>query len=427
MVAILPNPPVDGQIAIDFSGTRFQYSAEFNQWIDIGGSVDSQIVNYKQNGLITPEITGVLEDARSEEIIDFKFVDNAEAYYYMLQPLTNNRLFLFTIENNDIRIELNRSSLTNLLNNSACQGAKGKRGATGDDGVDGLAGPVEPTFVAQIDNNKLSISDIKIETPLDTDISMRIINIDGGEIEIWLNIDTGDSEIKKSSETIVSTDLQYENGLFSASVVIDGEWGDDWSVKVRQRGPKGINGSDGEPFITVTESSLYALKATEFITSLRRAQNDNIFYIRQDLIDIPSIRLRPYGGLQVQDGCTSFAIVLSGEVSNSDKLAALEPSIDTSKGIRRWLFDQSITTSIVLNLPVWVPDPSCSSQVDFGWWQEFEGTPQEVQADIRQAPALPEQCCQEDFFFCPNLSTGCAVSPDGPWHPTPPVPPTGTM
>ncbi|MDP6585053.1 MAG: hypothetical protein QF535_10370, partial [Anaerolineales bacterium] len=351
----------------------------------------------------------MVEDLRSDTITDFKLIDNEDAYYYMLQSSTG-RLFLFTVEGQNVRIELNRNVLSNLFLSTACPGTKGTQGVAGADGDDGLAGPNESVYTPQVDGAELSIT-VEVATPLDTEVSFRLFN--GTKfIEIWYDIASETSTIKQSSETILSHVLSIEDGMFSAVVVIDDDWGDGWTAKVRQRGPTGRDGDDGEPFIEITENSLYALKATEFIASISNS-NANLSYIRQTVADLPAAHLRPHNFTQAS--CEIVTLVSSDESGPSIIIGAVEPSIDSNKLIRRWVFEPVTIALSDPDLPVWVPDPSCVTRVEFNWWEQFEDTDDECPVKFVEADALAEKCCQEDFFFCPNIGP-CPVLSGGPFQ-----------
>jgi hypothetical protein len=423
MLNRLPTSPVDGQIAIDSTGTRYKYYAEFNEWISIGNTVSSQLVNYQQDGMATPDAVGQIEDLRDAAIVDFKLLDNEDAYYYMLQSSTG-RLFLFTVEGQDARIELNRNALSNLFLSNACQGTEGTQGIAGITGDDGLAGPNESIYTPQVDGSELSIA-VEFETPLDTEVSFRLFNGDKF-VEIWYDASASEtSVVKQSTEVILSHVLNVDDGLFTAVVITDGDWGDGWTAKVRQRGPDGRDGVDGNPFIEIVDTNLYALKATEFIASARSTTDGSIFYISQPAGDLPTAHIRPHNFTQAS--CEVMSLVSNDGIEvEAAIIGAVEPSIDSNKLIRRWVFEPTTTTFSDPDLPVWIPDPSCATRIEFSWWEQFEDTGDECQVKFTEADALPERCCQEDFFFCPNIGP-CPVLSGGPFQGqdssyTPPTP-----
>ncbi len=417
MIAQLPKSPSDGQIAVDFSGSRYRYYAELNQWVNIGNSIDSQVVDYKQDGMITPNVVGFLEQLRAAAITDFKLLGNEDIYYYLFKAYVG-RLFLFTVEGQNVRIELNRAALGHILKNSACQGATGKGGIQGLVGDNGISGSNETTYTPQIDGYQLSIA-VPIQTPLTTEVSFRLLNGDRF-IEIWYDVGSGTSSIIQSTETITSHTISIDDGEFTATINIDGDWGDGWTAKIRQRGPFGRDGVNGDSFITISETDLYAFKATEFIASLRGAVDGSLFYIRQSVDELPTAHLRP-GSQSVQVGCdVAFNTSETSAGDPSTLFGAVEPSIDSSKGIRRWVFDSQTLAAINLtdlDLPTWIPDPSCfRAGVDFNWWQQFDGTVNEVDPGVIETEPLEEKCCQEDFFFCPNIGP-CSIEPGGSFFP----------
>lgn len=422
VIESLSNIP-DGQIIVDLSGTRWRYYAITNQWVDVGKEVESGIVTYQTNGMASPDIQGVLNTLTGLVISQFKLDDNQNAYYYLLKP--SGRMFLPSVEGNSVRLELNRAAATNLLMGSGCPGLTGVDGLRGQVGETGLPGPKEPVWTPKISGTTLTVT-ARVPTPLDTEISLRLYN--GTEfIEIWYK--DGESTVISTTRELVSYDLSIDGEDFSATVVSATPWGTGWTAKARQRGPKGPSGDDGISYIVINESALYGVVSTECVVSLRKAGDANMFYVRQGLSDLAVAHIRPYGGVQVDTCNVMVSTVQAASGTTNDKFVAAEPAIDSNKQLRRWEFSPKDYEVISLKLPEWIPDPSCINGVDYEWYEQFYHTADQVPVDFNRAPNLPERCCQEDFYFCPNLNTpdcGVIQSGDQPaWNWPPPAPPTG--
>ena len=389
----LPNNQIDGFIVFDASGSRYQYVADVHGWINIGAGINTQIVDYTKAGLLAPSMIGLLEDARSIGN-GFKIYQNQNVYYYMLLP--QNRLFRFSSENNCVLVELDRAVLTNLIQYSACPGDGGTQGIGGDAGADGVAGPVEKLISVAINGTILSF-DAPVDVALSTPISIRLL-YDGAQlVEIWYDAALGQHQIisNDSGYVLESIDIGYSGGILVVSIKSSDSWGIGWSAKARQRGPVGFDGLDGNSFIVV--SSITAdLTSRGGLIGIRSVGDDLRTMNRSmDPDSFPAAHLRPYQSTQCSD-------IVS--ITLSDKYAAVAPSLDYSKPIWRWVLDMPGHEFGVLDTPAWVPDPSCGSGVQFSWW---DGLPV-GQPGIVEAEPIPEKCCQEDFFFCPNIGT-CSI------------------
>ena len=373
--------PIDGQIISDSNGERHRYYSELNQWIDIGKVITSQLVNYQQNGLINPAVKALLETIQIP--VNFKIFNNTNVYYYLLN--SSGKAFAINIESSDIRIELNRAALAYALMRFICPGGKGLVGPTGINGTDGLPGAMEHSFIPQIDGNKLSLA-IKVEAPIDTLISFRLYK-SNYYVEILYNIFTKQWEINTSSQHILLeySSITYVDGIFNAVITTEENWGDGWLAKIRQVGPDGWVGNDGNSFIEINKYDIYGPTIQQYIATLRNI-NDDLYYVSEKLGDGPTARLRP---------------TASGIYTSIDTVAAVEPSVDSNKGIRKWVFSATITSNNI-DLPIWVPNPACVD-VDFPWYQSVNN----LATTFVESEHLKRQCCQEEFFFCPNLGDAC--------------------
>ena len=389
----LPNNQIDGFVVFDSSGSRYQYVLGMHGWINIGAGISTQIVDYTKSGLITPSMVGMLEDARAGEAGSFKIYQNQDAYYYLLLP--QGRMFKFSSENNDVRVELDRSVLTNLLQYAACPGAVGARGLDGDNGEDGAPGPIEKLLRVVVDGATLSFN-ASVDVVIDTAISIRLLYDRVQKIEIWYDIGSKQHQIvsNNSGYTLEGVSINYD-GTLSVSIRSSDSWGIGWTAKARQRGPDGRGGIDGNPFIVVS-SIVAELTSRGALISLRNV-GDNLRTMNRgiDPENLPIAHLRPY---QSSGLCNEMTFA-----TTSDKYAAVAPSLDYSKPIWRWALDAPGHDFGALNTPVWTPDPSCGSGAVFNWWDGLNERP-----NIVEAAHIPEKCCQEDFFFCPSLGS-CGI------------------
>lgn len=396
---MFPKIPINEQIVIDYSGERYKYHKNINQWVDIGRELNSHVITPKQDGIITPSIADLLINVK--EITAGLKLQNNKAYYYLFK--TPDKSFIFSVEDNDIRIEINRSSINNLLFTTACQGKKGLRGPRGYPGKNGTAGPLEATYTPIISGDILTLRQT-IPSPLDTEISLRLYNTNA-YIEIWYK--NGVSTVIQSTKTLNSIDITHTNGIFTANITSN--WEPGWTAKVRQRGPAGLDGEDGTGFIELTESDLYGLEASQTIVSLRNSKND-LFYIRQDINDLPTPRLRSHTN-------NNAPIIISSNEVTPDKFAAVNTSLDNNKEIYRWQFETTNLNGPSLNLHEWEPDPSCAT-----FPHSYDWADDSVPVEFKETQ-IADKCCQEDFYFCPN--GGCSTDPDvvsnGPWVPIQPI------
>lgn len=401
-----PQNPVDSQI-ITINGEQYRYYSILNQWVQLGGAPEAQLTTSFQNGIITPELAALLDVLPSG--ISFKLYPNDSAYFYLLRCA--NRLFEFAVEGADLRIELNRNVTANLLLSAACSGPRGLPGPIGDSGDDGDPGPSETLLVPDIAESTISIRTILL-TPLETDISVRLYRRTGSDnIELHYNLQTGNTTVVAATRQI-STQISVVDGYIDFTAVSSAPWESDWLIKIRQRGPDGWSGTDGINFIGIASANVYALRASNVIAGLRNS-GENLYFIREDIGNIAASRLRPCG----DDLCGPI-------YSDNDILVSTGPGLDNNKSLLRWQWEgRKNTTNTDLNLPVWSPDPSCVNWGSFEWWKSTD-----CSADFVVADPLPTQCCQEDFFFCPNLSDICGIvsaasDADIAWNINPPTPP----
>lgn len=418
----LSTRPADGQI-MTLSNGRYRYYSVLNQWVDIGGVDNPEIVGVDRDGIVGPELYDFIRGIGVTN--NFKLANNTGCYYYLFN--TNNYLRP-SIEANNLRLELDRAAITMGLRVASCPGPRGLSGQMGIPGRDGSPGPSEAILNPLIDGRVLSIS-APLITPLETEVSLRLTN-GVSNLEIWYTIGTREWGIVRSDITLdPGSIITLENGLFSAKLI--GEWDGNWSVRVRQRGPSGNPGADGNGFLVVNSTPVYGLKSTQSIASIGQMSGRDLFYTRHDITGMGVVSIRAY-----TDGGNSgppYLLPLATE-TNFDKFAAVEFA-PNNKAIRRWVFAADTVFSDVLVLPEWTPNPACHSATyteETSDWQDTGGRTdpttwtdatvhrpdfswgEDLDLPVKIFPQAPtrQSCCQENFFFCPaNIYPSCPTPP----------------
>lgn len=305
-----------------------------------------------------------------------------------------------------LRVEVDKGRLYQKLVRNCCVGPKGAKGDKGDKGTDGAAASKEVFQVPSVNGLEFSW-DVAVETPIDTSISLRVYrNISSTSIalEILHPLDNSAPTIIINDPSIDIEQSAFESfyeptsGRFSGSFsVLTG--GDDiksWRFKVRQRGAKGPAGSDGKAFLEIANHLLgdASIRSIDAILSIRKAAaSDDIIIFRNSLFDeIP---------------VSNLSATSNGKVDNIEKdfLVSVAPTIEEAKSIGFYQFTPQTYAAPDLDIPLWTPTADCVqarrwSQYRFDWFNRTDPT---YMFSIIETPRPPEQCCQEDFFFCPNI------------------------
>jgi len=204
-----------------------------------------------------------------------------------------------------------------------------------------------------------------------------------------------------------SVDISYEpttklfNGSFS--VLTGGEDLDTWRFKARQRGPKGNTGVDGKAFLEIANQLLDdpTVRSTEAIITMRKASaSDDIIFLSDVLFsEVPVSNLSAVEGDSIND-------------VEKSKLMSAEFTLEETKNIGFFSFDPGVVDVPELNLPSWTPTKDCVQsrrwhQYRYDW---FNQTDPKYLFQIIPTPKPSAQCCQESFFYCPNLGdTPCTT------------------
>ena len=324
--------------------------------------------------------------------------------------------------NHQLRIEIDKGRLYQKLVRNCCVGPKGAQGQQGDTGTSGEAASSEVfQLPSNVTDGSFSWNTI-VNTPIDTPISLRIFRegddetiiievihpLDGTSPMILINDETISVEVSSAEVEFRTTSNRF---LGSLVVTAGGDDIDTWRFKARQKGPKGKSGEAGKPFLEVIEQILddTTIRGTEAIISMRKsALGDIIFFNNTLFTEIPVANLSAIDGDSISD-------ILS------DRFTAVQVTVREAKDIGFFQFVPSEFITPILDIPLWTPTSDCVqarrwSQYRFDWYNRSDPT---YLFSITPTPKPPEQCCQEDFFFCPNVGDNpCEIQGE----PKPPIP-----
>jgi hypothetical protein len=305
-----------------------------------------------------------------------------------------------------LRLEVDRSRLIRRLTKGCCVGPKGPKGEKGAAGRDGIPADDEVFLLPTEVTGGLFQFSATVETPITTPISLRLFTADDDDnhlVEVLFPLQPTEGvkvAIVDDTIDVVETEmvLSYDPTTleFKGTIPVVGADISGWRYKARQRGRKGDTGEPGKPFFELVEQTLDdpALRSSEAIVSARKAVvTDDIIVLRADLFsDVPVSNLGALDGDSIRD---------LEDVS----FAAAKVTIREAKDIGFFKFEADPYTTPPLDLPQWTPTSDCVQarrwgQYKFDW---FNKTDPKYLFTIFTTPKPPEQCCQEDFFFCPNV------------------------
>ena len=102
-----------------------KYYSSLDTWITVGSKLESQVVSKNQDGIITPQIQDII-DSLEDFPPTHKIWPNLTAYFYYLYG--RFKRYHFSVEDDCLRVELNRQFLLSALASRPCQGEKGSTG-----------------------------------------------------------------------------------------------------------------------------------------------------------------------------------------------------------------------------------------------------------------------------------------------------------
>ena len=405
----LPKTAPDGTQVADITGNIFEFNTELKGWNGRGVIRAFEVVNEEQAGLITPDIYNrlkLIQKIGASAFVKFKLdADEGIPYFYLFSSTDDLVRFYIELQEGNpvIRFEVDRARLLQKLLRTTCIGPRGPKGAVGDTGTPGRPAALEKYYhPVVILPSSLGI-DVDVETPIETDISVRLFKEDASafsvEVMVPLSGSVG-STVKVVDRTVNATgSLTFESGRVIGSITVTGDIGDitKWQYKARQIGPKGVDGRDGYNFVEIVTKFFDDpfLKATEAIMSLRKSPiGGGIYFVKKNLFEEVCV-----GSLRAASGVLPIGSV--------DSALWVSTAVTTAscKNIGYFQFQEVAFEAPVLDLPAWEPISCCidrthHDQFKFDWFRKAEPV---VPYTIVTDPIPPEQCCQADFFVCPNV------------------------
>lgn len=534
VIGRFPKNPVDGTEVSDKYGNRWQYSSEAKTWVSKGVVRSQNLVTEEKNGIINPEIYNRLvqldQYVKTNTNPDvLKLYPGIDAYWYYLR--SSDKLLRFRPEGpSDLRIEIDKGRLFQILLKQICPGVQGPKGPKGDEGRAGRPGPPEICyFPSAIDEARLDFAiftpvPLQLDGPVDLpnehvpEVSVRVFAVSGGvgsdsvdqlqHLAVYLN-DDGLREFLPGFERTRGLFLQRALGeklavdlcdiplsdvaVFPSGAVVDSvpsatveispvepfdvsvfgslpvdevrtrrsvrfdpetnivcgsvyllagnrwaDFSDEWCVKSRQKGPDGVKGDSGQPYLRLVECTLDDTNLTAVcpIVNVRLdCDLDVIYTLCTDLLEeacVGLIRLLPSSD------------VLSDTSALKSVFAAAEMTLDECKRVDRFQIRLESDEVPELELVHWDPQPGCLTRRNYDrhefnwmpltdvpacesgatWFGPSAVRPGQYPWEIVFAPE-PESdpCCQDDFFWCPNVQDAPLYCPSGTSYVPPPPPP----
>lgn len=409
----------DKERVADKSGNIWEYNSEKNEFLYKGQVTTLPEVGYDVDGLVTPDIYQTL--ALIQELIDqgvqfgkFKLKTDVENPYFFYFHSSDD-LIKFDPEAQDVlRMEVDLARLYQKLLKQCCIGPKGRKGETGDPGKAGRAAANEVFIKVPFEDDRVIIS-ANVPSPINTPISLRFFDAAKIEVAEFL-VDTSTNEVTFVLSDGISIeesslDLTYDKTTtrLTADIRFIGSDVSGWFYKARQRGADGDSGPDGNPFLEIITDLLPdpTLHSTRAIVSMRKSGTNNICYLEKDVFDrITVSRLSATAGaLPPSDLLKSYFVAAEVTTRNSKDIGYCN--------IANRLTDIKIPD---LELPSWTPQPGCGqrnrwSAFRFNWY-DFADAPNIFKIIPTSRP--PENCCEQDFFHCPNIGDQpCGVKGPG--------------
>jgi hypothetical protein len=266
-----------------------------------------------------------------------------------------------------------------------------------------------------VQNNNIDAAIIKLESIVSLGIDVVRIQ---GIIDSLLTASVWPEESKPL--TIIIYDNRIDISITNTEINFDHStnkiWGtlsftkgasdiSSWRYKVRQRGPKGQAGRDGSPFLFVSNQILAdtSIQSGSVISSLRKSDLTNSMF---------SLSYSLPTDVCVSNLALSASSLPVGDIMQA-KFAAAKVTTRRCKDIGYYQYAPPEYTPPELELPSWEPTPDCLSAArynayKFEWW---DLTDPKYPFRIVTPPRPNEQCCQEPFFWCPNVGDNpCGVN-----------------
>lgn len=416
----------DGEQVADPDGNIWEYNAETREWFLRGKFDPIPSVSEDENGLVTPDIYRKL--LLIQELLDrgvpfdiFKLKSSVENPYFFYFQSSDGLIQFQPEENSVLRMEIDKNRLAYLLMRRCCVGPKGRVGPQGKRGVDGKKAANEVFRVPVIDGNVFSLK-VKVASPIDTPISLRVFNASKTQVaEFLVHLDGSDLEFSLvDGLTIEDTGLHvaYDKSTQILDASIPFVTSSDmtlWRYKARQRGADGDEGADGKPYLEVVDQLIEdnAVESRSAVVSLRKSGTTD---------------LRALSAEMHTDICVSKISAIEGNMAPGDflisKYVAAEITTRDCKNIGRFDMEKAFKKPIddyeipKLDLPSWIPPSGCGQRgrwnnYRYNWW-DYLGNDLKYMFKITPTPRPPERCCDQEFWFCPNVGDNpCGIRGSG--------------
>ena len=415
----LPNTGVDKDQILDSNGNIYQYSSETECWAEIGQVVVPDPVSIENDGIVTSNLFKKLElikklvDGGADfSLFKLQYKTDKPPYYFYFHS-SDDSIRFYPESQNELRIEVDQGRLYQKLLRGCCKGPKGPKGDQGEPGLDGEPAADElPKQPSSVVDDTFVFSSI-VNLPIDTPVSFRIfeedqileaiVPLDGSEIILTLDssveIEESATEFNISTGTDDTATISGQIKFLSGTTQINS-----WYYKVRQRGPKGETGNPGFGFFELQTQIVDDLniRSSNAIISVRKSNlNNNIFFLQQPIFEEICV-----SNIKATQSTEPF----SNDI-NQVKFAGVEVTTKDCKYVGTHTYKTTITSIGVdttppeIEFPAWSPTGDCVlphryHQYKFEWYNNVE---RRYPYKIATTPSPPEQCCAEDFFFCPNI------------------------
>lgn len=264
----------------------------------------------------------------------------------------------------------------------------------------------EPLVIAEIDPTNPK----KITVSFRSDIPSDAISLDNSLKSIKFDQETS----IVCGSLFLPTGISWKD-LFPAGLC----------VKSRQKGPDGVSGDPGECRIRIVNCDLDTsnIRADCPIINIRLDCEDNTIYtLCADIVESICARFINIAA--------NAAVISDGGPLNST-YAALEMTLDECKNVTQYKIELLEDEIPEVELPHWEPQPGCIKKRNFNrhkfawipltaigacaeegrWFGPNGNRPSRYPWGIQQPSTPPDdECCQEPFFWCPNVQDSPCAS-----------------
>lgn len=271
--------------------------------------------------------------------------------------------------------------------------------------------PLSPSLIITNLQQLASVPSVTIIVNVDqSNPKKSIITVSDPSLDIDLN------------KTIDSIQFDIDTNIVCGSIYLSsGSWIDEWCIKSRQKGPDGEQGDPGECRVKIVECTIddTNILATCPVVNVRVDCDRNTLYtLCSNVIDentVDRVALIPDSG------------TLNNQSALKSKFAAAQMILDNAKRINIFEIALEDGETPELDLIHWEPQPGCLTQRHYdrykfdwvpltdipacdataAWFSPTSVRPGRYPYELVVAASPPEdECCQDNFFYCPNIQDG---------------------